>query len=241
MMQEKGENKMPKGKGTYGKQVGRPSEDASRRSVKTYAGGGLTGYDVPQPTWDQGSVARQFRMEEGGKVKSVSEKNKEKREAIKKANKDMASKGKSRREARRAKRAAKKSVKVVKTKGGDYPVYKKESKKAESFRGKFSKARKAGKSTFKWKGRSYTTQTKADAAKAKPKAKAIAKPKPKTFKGETAKEKARLDKEYAKGAVSTPKPKYKIIGIAKSKSKSKPKKRNIIGPIVANISKRKKK
>ena len=84
MMQEKGENKMPKGKGTYGKQVGRPPEDGSKRSVKTYAGGGVTGYNVPQPTWDQGSVARQFRMEEGGKVKSVSEKNKEKREAIKK-------------------------------------------------------------------------------------------------------------------------------------------------------------
>ena len=63
---------MPKGKGTYGKQVGRPPEDGSKRSVKTYAGGGVTGYNVPQPTWDQGSVARQFRMEEGGKVRKRS-------------------------------------------------------------------------------------------------------------------------------------------------------------------------
>ena len=53
---------MPKGKGTYGKQVGRPPEDGSKRSVKTYAGGGLTGYNVPQP---QGSYPV------GGKKKKI--------------------------------------------------------------------------------------------------------------------------------------------------------------------------
>jgi len=61
---------MPKGKGTYGKQVGRPPEDGSKRSVKTYAGGGVTGYNVPQPKWDQyGRGVSPFRMEEGGKVR----------------------------------------------------------------------------------------------------------------------------------------------------------------------------
>ena len=68
MIQEKGENKMPKGKGTYGKQVGRPPEDGSKRSVKTYAGGGLTGYNVPQPQGTEWGQMRQFRMEEGGKI-----------------------------------------------------------------------------------------------------------------------------------------------------------------------------
>ena len=57
-----------------------------------------------------------------------------------------------------ARKAARKPVSVKKTKAGDYPVYKKESLKAESFRSKFGKASKAGKKTFKWKGRSYTTE-----------------------------------------------------------------------------------
>ena len=62
---------MPKGKGTYGSQVGRPPEDGSKRSKKTYAGGGLTGYNVPQP---QGTEWGQMRddvgimeYEEGGR------------------------------------------------------------------------------------------------------------------------------------------------------------------------------
>ena len=80
--------------------------------------------------------------------------------------------GKARRKAKRAaKKAAKKPVSVEKTKGGDYPVYKKESRKAESFRSKFAKASKAGKKTFKWKGRSYTTEK----AAAKPKKAALKK------------------------------------------------------------------
>jgi hypothetical protein len=49
---------------------------------------------------------------------------------------------------------------VTKTKGGDYPVYKKDSGKAQSFRDAFSSARKAGKKTFTWEGRSYTTAVK---------------------------------------------------------------------------------
>ena len=78
-------------------------------------------------------------------------------------------------EKRAAKKAAKKPVSVEKTKGGDYPVYKKESKKAESFRSKFGKASKAGKKTFKWKGRSYTTEKAAPKKTAKPDVRKIVK------------------------------------------------------------------
>ena len=48
----------------------------------------------------------------------------------------------------------------VKTKGGDYPVYKKKSASAGSFREAFRLNRKAGKKTFKWRGRLYTTKLK---------------------------------------------------------------------------------
>jgi hypothetical protein len=53
-----------------------------------------------------------------------------------------------------------KPVKTVKTKGGDYHVYKKGSGTAKSFRQAFREARKAGKSTFTWQGRKYTTALK---------------------------------------------------------------------------------
>ena len=36
---------MPKGKGTYGSQVGRPPKDGRQRSVQEYAGGGKTGFN----------------------------------------------------------------------------------------------------------------------------------------------------------------------------------------------------
>ena len=85
------------------------------------------------------------------------------------ANKKRAAERKEARAKKRAaKKAAKKPVSVEKTKGGDYPVYKKGSKKAESFKSKFAKSSKAGKKTFKWKGRSYTTE-KAAPKKAAPK------------------------------------------------------------------------
>jgi len=47
-----------------------------------------------------------------------------------------------------------------KTKGGDYPVYKKNSASAKSFRETFRLNRQAGKKTFKWRGRTYTTKLK---------------------------------------------------------------------------------
>jgi hypothetical protein len=58
---------MPKGKGTYGSQVGRPPKDGRQRSVQEYAGGGKTGYS-------------QIGMyKEGGKVETVDYEDKTKR------------------------------------------------------------------------------------------------------------------------------------------------------------------
>lgn len=47
-----------------------------------------------------------------------------------------------------------------------------------SFEKAFASARKAGKKTFTWNGKSYTTQTKEEAAKAKASAKPTVKPQP---------------------------------------------------------------
>ncbi len=55
---------------------------------------------------------------------------------------------------------ADKPVKTVKTKGGDYKVYKKKSASAQSFREAFRAARKSGVKVFTWRGRKYTTKVK---------------------------------------------------------------------------------
>jgi len=49
---------------------------------------------------------------------------------------------------------------VVKTGGGDYPVYAKKSSAAKSFRASFSDARAKKLSVFKWQGRKYNTKLK---------------------------------------------------------------------------------
>ena len=69
----------------------------------------------------------------------------------------------------------KKAIKGVKsTKGGEYVKYGKKSKAAKSFRSEFKKARDAGKKTFTWDGRSYSTAMKGDKKKAaKPKGKGV--------------------------------------------------------------------
>ena len=54
----------------------------------------------------------------------------------------------------------KKPQSVTITEGGAYPTYKKKSKPAKSFRKSFAAARKAGKKTFMWDGRKYTTKVK---------------------------------------------------------------------------------
>ena len=75
MMQEKGENKMPKGKGTYGKQVGRPSEDARSRRETYQLGGQIPGQPgfgqrpiVSPPLQGVASPIPQLQYEEGGKI-----------------------------------------------------------------------------------------------------------------------------------------------------------------------------
>ena len=59
------------------------------------------------------------------------------------------------------------AVGVKSTKGGEYAKYKKKSKAAKSFRSSFAEARKAGKSTFSWDGRSYSTARADDKKKEK--------------------------------------------------------------------------
>jgi len=48
-------------------------------------------------------------------------------------------------------------TKTVKTKGGDYGVYAKKSRTAQSFRDAFRDARKSGAKTFEWKGKKYSS------------------------------------------------------------------------------------
>ena len=48
-------------------------------------------------------------------------------------------------------------VRTVKTKGGDYNVYRKDSDEAKSFRSEFARNRRAGAAEFTWQGRKYST------------------------------------------------------------------------------------
>ena len=48
----------------------------------------------------------------------------------------------------------------VKTKGGEFPVYRKSSTTAKSFKQAFRQARIDKKDTFKWQGRTYSTELK---------------------------------------------------------------------------------
>ena len=90
----------------------------------------------------------------------------------------------------------------VKTKGGEYFKYKKKSRTAQSFREAFAENRKAGKKTFKWQGRSYSTATaddkkKAAAAKKKTK-KVVGSKKPgAVYKGKPSSKGLGLDKRGA--------------------------------------------
>ena len=59
---------------------------------------------------------------------------------------------------------------VESTKGGEYVKYGKKSKAAKSFRSEFAAARKAGKKSFSWDGRSYSTARADDKKVAKKKA-----------------------------------------------------------------------
>lgn len=56
--------------------------------------------------------------------------------------------------------AASKVTGKKKTKGGTYPIYKKKSAAAKTFRASFKDARKKGLKTFTWQGRKYTTKVK---------------------------------------------------------------------------------
>ena len=148
--------------------------------------------------------------EEGGKVTPY-ERNQAKRDAMKKRRAKAIA-------ARKAKKAKRKSAKVdtkavkadtpkaakadkpkkkrkpigakkvVETKGGDYPVYKKKSLKAKSFREAFADAKG---SDFTWKGRKYHGRTKEEESARKAK------------KAKSAATKKKRDEEFKKGAESS--------------------------------------
>ena len=102
---------------------------------------------------------------------------------------------------------------VTLTGGGAYASYKKKSGAAKSFRKSFAAARKAGKKTFKWDGRSYSTAVK----KAAPKKKAVAKKKP----------------------VAKKKSKKVVKKVVKNKSNTGPSGRSYSGPKKANMNMKK--
>ena len=206
-------------------QSGIPVSDAGSRNESYQLGGLIPG----QPGFGQRPPLPGTSLyEEGGEVKqTIYEKNQAKRDKIAARRKKSVASSKERREARKARRKERREgrkerrearkdkregvVETVKTKGGDYKVYKKESKKAKSFQTAFAEAK--GKD-FTWDGRKYSGKTKeqAAAAKAKKTAKKV-KPKPFVIKGETAKEKEAYDKlkEDVVSGVSED----KIIGIVK--------------------------
>ena len=111
-----------------------------------------------------------------------------------------------------------KSVKV--TKGGAYAAYDKKSKAAGSFRSSFAAARKAGKKTFTWDGRSYSTAVAKPAAK-----KAAPKPAAKKSRLEETKLKrmAARENRSAKKAAAVPatNPRLKATKEAREKRASK--------------------
>ena len=189
---------MPKGKGTYGSQVGRPPEDARGRSVKTYAGGGEVGYDsIGNPMYEKGGKVMDIP---GEQVKWASKKEKKKGFKPSKKGKFFSKERRDKRKAKRQERRDKRQgvVKKVETKAGDYKVYKKDSKKAKSFREAFKAAK--GKD-FTWDGRKYSGKTKEQAAKSKAKSKEKPQPKPKPKPDKS------LGMNPKKPASKTPKPK----------------------------------
>lgn len=54
--------------------------------------------------------------------------------------------------------AGSKQMEIVKTKGGDYPVYATGSEVAKKFNAAFAEARKKGLKEFEWHGRKYSTK-----------------------------------------------------------------------------------
>ncbi len=175
-------------------EAGIPISDASARNMTEYAGGGNTGYsrigmdDTGILEYEKGGKTMEIP---GEQVKWATEKKKAKPKADKPKKDKFFSKSK--RAERKAKRQARRDkrqgvVKTVETKGGDYKVYKKDSKKAKSFREAFDAAEGED---FTWDGRKYSGKTKEQAAKAKPKGKPD----------------KSLGMKPKKSATSTPKPK----------------------------------
>ena len=97
------------------------------------------------------------RLTEAGRKRRMTRKSKRKSKLGKKITKgekttiDMGTKMKA---------AQKKVVRTVKTKGGDYKVYAKDSKQAQSFRSTFKSECTGGTKSFTWQGRKYSCAKK---------------------------------------------------------------------------------
>ena len=150
------------------------------------------GYE-PEKFNEGGMVMEPEEYEKGGKVKGLKKWLREKtaqrrlKKAYKKEGKKLVEEGKLKKGSAdkyattKAKEEAPKSGKIrrgaiadksTKTReGGEFVKYKKGSGAAKSFREAFADARKAGKKTFTWDGRSYAAVTKEDMAKKKSDAK----------------------------------------------------------------------
>jgi hypothetical protein len=213
-------------------ETGIPVSNGAERNITTYAGGGKTGYNaIGNPMYKEGGKVMDIP---GEQVKWASEKEKKKGFKPSKKGKFFSKEKRAKRKAKRQERRDKRQgvVKKVETKAGDYKVYKKDSKKAKSFREAFKAAK--GKD-FTWDGRKYSGKTKEQAAKSKakpdkslgmkPKKAAIKTPKPKDFK-KTKKVSPAL------GPVNKPKKESTALGPIDSK---------VIGPVNKSVKEQKSK
>ena len=111
---------------------------------------------MPQGTGTYGSKKgrppKKIKLD-GSRLKKARDKVKKKAKSVLNRGKAIVSKYKG--------KVDRKSVRdVKKTKGGNYPIYKKGSTKGKEFNSKLSSARKKGQKTFTWDGRSYNTNVK---------------------------------------------------------------------------------
>tara|TARA_R100000049_G_C1937338_1_gene81237 strand:+ start:414 stop:1220 length:807 start_codon:yes stop_codon:yes gene_type:complete len=142
---------MPKGKGTYGSQVGRPKKGPGTK-----------------PT-NQAAMAKRVQERRAANKKKAAERKAAKKAA--KAQKRLSKAGvKVSKETAAVSGKVRRGVKGAEvTKGGAYAKYGKKSRAAKSFRSAFSEARSAGKKVFTWDGRSYSTARADDKKKTTPK------------------------------------------------------------------------
>ena len=115
--------------------------------------------DKPKAKTNSGTARRKSRVAQKNKAKTVA---KPKTALDKNTQKKTSTDGKtaSYKNPNRRAQASSTVTGKVKTKGGTYKTYKKDSSAARSFRSAFDSAKKAGYKTFTWEGKRYNTKTK---------------------------------------------------------------------------------